>query len=81
MNPMTPEKKADELIEKFYKGVQVLGYTHAKECAIVFVDEMIEESLRNSIFCEEWGNDKRINANNSVRLTFWTSVEKILKAK
>jgi len=42
---MTPEQKAEELIERFEVQLNFEGYVRedAKQCALICVDEIIEE--------------------------------------
>lgn len=40
---MTPEEKAKELVDKFNK-IHILNNYDAKQCALIAVNEMIEES-------------------------------------
>jgi hypothetical protein len=47
---MTPREKAEELIRKYYrwglhKDGQSLSWLESKECALIAVDEILEEAL------------------------------------
>jgi len=39
---MTPKQKADELIEQFFDANLSLSISHAKQCALIAVDEIIK---------------------------------------
>ena len=43
-NTMTPKEKAEELVDKFFKDERlywVLSYNQAKQCALIAVDEIL----------------------------------------
>ncbi len=43
---MTPKEKAEELHNKFYKineGVNLIYFEEAKQCALIAVDEILED--------------------------------------
>ena len=46
---MTPKEKAKELIKRYYRDsdllVEDLSWIQAKECALIAVDEILEEAL------------------------------------
>ena len=42
---MTPKEKAVQLVAKFYKYNHI-GNSHAKQCALIAVDEILESSPR-----------------------------------
>jgi hypothetical protein len=53
---MNPKEKAKELVDKFFKPelshllYGVLKYDEAKQCAIIAVEEILEETLPDSGF-------------------------------
>lgn len=59
---MTPKEKAEELIRKYYrwglhKDGQSLSWLESKECALIAVDEILEE-FDHIPFDDEYGTHK-----------------------
>ncbi len=62
---MKPEEKADELIRKYYtwgirKEGQSLSWIESKECALIVVDELIENTLSfDTLMIQYWNEVKK----------------------
>jgi hypothetical protein len=93
---MTPKEKAEELVDKFYQTTpneawinEPLGiaeeykaWNQAKQCALIAVDEIIDEVYNIShqyaaIYNEE---TKFYNYTESKELKFWQEVKKEIEA-
>jgi hypothetical protein len=61
---MTPKEKADELVKKMYEVrsgyVSMITYSFAKQCALVAVDEMLEELDHLAFDDHDYGTSKMI---------------------
>ena len=63
---MTPKEKAQQLRDKFYFHTTITELEEAKECALIVVNELIEEC------------DKFFEAISKDRKQFWQKVKKEL---
>jgi hypothetical protein len=51
---MTPKEKARELLDKYYNDRYYITLAQAKQCALIAVDEAIEESyLVDKTYCRQ----------------------------
>ena len=59
---MSPKEKADELVKKMYEvrsgSVSMITYYFAKQCALVAVDEMLEELDHLAFDDHDYGTSK-----------------------
>jgi len=58
---LTPEEKAKELVNKYYHLFSVelentIDYREAKQCALILVDEIINNVLIGIDLASTWGN-------------------------
>jgi hypothetical protein len=63
---MTPKEKAQQLRDKFYLHTTITELEEAKECALIVVNELIEEC------------DKFFEAISKDRKQYWQKVKKEL---
>jgi hypothetical protein len=56
---MTPKEKAIELVEDMHDAPEVGYNEHAKQCALIAVDEIIKELERCFIHNEYWQEVKQ----------------------
>jgi hypothetical protein len=51
---MTPKEKAKELVDKYFTTGYAINLFYAKQCALIAVDEAIEESyLVDKTYCRQ----------------------------
>jgi len=82
---MTPKEKAKELVDKYFRDEILywdLSYNQAKLCALIAVDELINEVYNIShqytaVYDEE---TKSYNYTDSKELKFWKEVIKEIEA-
>ena len=70
---MTPKEKAIELVEDMHDATEIGYNEHAKQCALIAVDEILN-SLK--IFPEEDTTSKSVINFSVSRIIYWVQVKK-----